>query len=246
MDPWRARSTGSPVPPRHSGPGASGDASVCGRGPPIIRGLGTSSGLDLQLEDAGGVGREVLMSARDELLELAAQDPRLARVRINSLADQTEFHLEVDRAKASALGLSIADINDTLSSAVGGTYVNDFIDRGRVKKVYIQSDAAYRMQPADIGNWFVRNSKSEMVPMSAFASGSWTMSTRSLERYNGASSVEIVGEPAERVSSGTALRAIEQLVAKLPIGVGYEWSGLSYQEKLSGSQAPALYAISVL
>jgi multidrug efflux pump len=222
------------------------DASIFVQGPPIIRGLGTSSGFDLQLKDTGGVGREVLTNARDQLLGLAAQDRRLARVRINSLADQTEFHLEVDRAKASALGLSIADVNDTLGSAVGGNYVNDFIDRGRVKKVYIQSDAAYRMQPADIGNWFVRNARGEMVPMSAVASGSWTTSTRSLERYNGASSIEIVGEPAERVSSGTALQAIEQLMARLPNGVGYEWSGLSYQEKLSGSQAPALYAISVL
>ena len=226
--------------------GAIRDASIFVQGPPIIRGLGTSSGFDLQLKDTGGVGREVLTSARDQLLELAAQDKRLARVRINSLADQTEFHLEVDRAKASALGLSIADVNDTLSSAVGGIYVNDFIDRGRVKKVYIQSDAPYRMQPADIGNWFVRNSGGEMVPMSAFASGSWTTSTRSLERYNGASSIEIVGEPAERVSSGTALQAMEQLMAKLPNGIGYEWSGLSFHEKLSGSQAPALYAISVL
>jgi len=222
------------------------DATTIVMSPPLIRGLGTSSGFDLELKDVAGVGREVLVRARDQLLDLARHDARLAHVRINGLADQPEFHLDVDQVKASALGLSIADVNDTISSAIGGIYVNDFVDRGRVKKVYIQSDPQYRMQPVDLARWFVRNANGEMVPLSAFSRGSWSLSAPSLERYNGNSSIEIIGEPAPGVSSGTALRTVEALAAKLPAGIGYEWSGLSYQEKLSGSQAPALYAISVV
>ena len=222
------------------------DASIYVSAPPLIRSLGTTSGFDLELKDAGGVGRETLASARDQLLELAAHDPLLARVRINGLGDQPEFHLEVDNAKAGALGLSTANITDTLATAIGGIYVNDFVDRGRIKKVYLQADAQFRMQPGDLDNWFVRNSDGAMVPMSAFATGSWRVSAQSLERFNGASSIEIVGEPAPGVSSGTALNRIEQLITKLPTGVGFEWAGLSYQEKLSGAQAPALYAISIL
>jgi hydrophobe/amphiphile efflux-1 (HAE1) family protein len=222
------------------------DASIFVSAPPLIRSLGTTSGFDLELKDAGGVGRATLASARDQFLELAAHDPLLARVRINGLGDQPEFHLEVDNAKAGALGLATANITDTLATAIGGIYVNDFVDRGRVKKVYLQADAQFRMQPGDLDNWFVRNAGGDMVPMSAFASGSWRVSAQSLERFNGASSIEIVGEPAPGVSSGTALNRIEELVAKLPTGVGFEWAGLSFQEKLSGAQAPALYAISVL
>ncbi|HEV7431405.1 MAG TPA: efflux RND transporter permease subunit [Steroidobacteraceae bacterium] len=222
------------------------DASIFVSAPPLIRSLGTTSGFDLELKDAGGVGRDTLAHARDQFLELAGRDPLLARVRINGLGDQPEFHLEVDQAKAGALGLSTANITDTLTTAIGGIYVNDFVDRGRVKKVYMQSDAQFRMQPGDLDNWFVRNSAGGMVPISAFASGSWRVSAQSLERFNGASSVEIVGEPAAGVSSGTALKRIEELVTKLPTGLGFEWAGLSYQEKLSGAQAPALYAISVL
>ena len=222
------------------------DASIFVSAPPLIRSLGTTSGFDLELKDAGGVGRDTLASARDQFLELAAHDPLLARVRINGLGDQPEFHLEVDQAKAGALGLSSANISDTLATAIGGIYVNDFVDRGRVKKVYLQSDAQFRMQPGDLDNWFVRNSAGDMVPISAFASGSWRVSAQSLERFNGASSVEIVGEPAPGVSSGTALKRIEELIGKMPAGVGFEWAGLSFQEKLSGAQAPALYAISVL
>ena len=222
------------------------DAATNVTAPPLIRGLGTANGFDLELKDVGGVGRDGLTRARDLLLELAGQDQRLAHVRINALGDQPEFHLNVDQVKASALGLSIANINDTISSAIGGNYVNDFIDRGRVKKVYIQADSPYRMQPGDLDRWFVRNASGEMVPISSFATGTWTLSPPSLERYNGNSSIEIVGEPASGVSSGTALQDVEALMEKLPAGVGYEWSGLSYQEKLSGSQAPALYAISIV
>ena len=222
------------------------DAATIVMSPPLIRGLGTSSGFELELKDVGGVGRDVLARARDQLLDLAKRDPRLANSRINGLGDQPEFHLNVDQVKASALGLSIADVNDTISSAIGGKYVNDFIDRGRVKKVYMQADPQYRMQPGDVDRWFVRNSGGDMVPLSAFSAGAWTLSSPSLERYNGSSSIEIIGEPAPGVSSGTALQSVEAMVAKLPAGIGYEWSGLSYQEKLSGSQAPALYAISIV
>ncbi len=222
------------------------DASIFVSAPPLIRSLGTTGGFDLELKDAAGVGRDTLASARDQFLELAAHDPLLARVRINGLGDQPEFHLEIDQAKAGALGLASANISDTLATAIGGIYVNDFVDRGRVKKVYLQSDAQFRMQPGDLDNWFVRNSVGDMVPISAFASGSWRVSAQSLERFNGASAVEIVGEPAPGVSSGTALKRIEELIGKMPTGVGFEWAGLSYQEKLSGAQAPALYAISVL
>jgi hydrophobe/amphiphile efflux-1 (HAE1) family protein len=222
------------------------DASIFISAPPLIRSLGTTSGFDLELKDAGGVGRDVLAGARDQFLDLAGRDPLLARVRINGLGDQPEFHLEIDQAKAGALGLASANISDTLATAIGGIYVNDFVDRGRVKKVYLQADAQFRMQPGDLDNWFVRNNGGDMVPISAFASGSWRVSAQSLERFNGASSIEIVGEPAPGVSSGTALKRIEELIAKLPTGVGFEWAGLSFQEKLSGAQAPALYAISVL
>ena len=144
------------------------DANIFVLRPPLIRALGTTSGFDLQLEDVGGVGRAVLARARDQFLELAGHDPLLAHVRLSGLADQPEFHLEVDQAKAGALGLSTANINDTLATAIGGSYVNDFVDRGRVKKVYMQADAPFRMQPGDLGNWFVRNATGEMVPMAAF------------------------------------------------------------------------------
>jgi len=222
------------------------DAAIFVQPPPQILGLGTSGGFDLELKDVGGVGRDTLVRARDQFLELAHQNKLLARVRANGLADQPEFHVEIDQPKASALGLAISDVNDTLSSAIGGSYVNDFIDRGRVKKVYIQADAPYRMQPGDLGNWYVRNATGGMVPMSAVASGAWTLSPPTLERYGGASAAEIVGEPAPGVSTGTALRAVERIIRALPGGIGFEWSGISYQEKLSGSQAPALYGISIL
>jgi hydrophobe/amphiphile efflux-1 (HAE1) family protein len=222
------------------------DANIFVQNPPQILGLGASGGFDLELKDVGGVGREALVRAREQFLDLAKQNPQLARVRANGLADQPEFHVTIDQAKASALGLSIEDINNTLSSAIGGSYVNDFVDRGRVKRVYIQADAPFRMQPGDLDSWYVRNASGGMVPMSAVASGSWTLSPPALERYGGASATEIVGEPAPGVSTGTALTEVEHIIAQLPAGIGYEWSGISYQEKLSGAQAPALYGISIL
>jgi hydrophobe/amphiphile efflux-1 (HAE1) family protein len=222
------------------------DANIVLNMPPAIRGLGTGNGFDLQLKDVSGIGSEALARARAQLIQLASEDPLLARVRANAPKDQPVFHLDIDRNKATTLGLAVNDVNDTLASAIGGLYVNDFIDRGRVKRVYVQGDAGYRMQPADLDRWFVRNSSGGMVPLAAFSTGSWTVSPPTRERYNGASSSEILGEPAEGVSSGTAMNEVEKLVAQLPSGVGYEWSGISYQERLSGSQAPALYGISIL
>jgi multidrug efflux pump len=222
------------------------DATIYVMTPPQIRGLGNGSGFELALKDVGGVGRETLGRALAQLLGMAAKDPLLVGVRRDGLEDQPEFHLEVDGQKAAALGLAIADVNDTLSSAIGGSYVNDFVDRGRVKKVYIQADAPFRMQPGDLDAWFVRNASGGMVPMSAIATGRWTLSPPILQRYNGASSHRVIGDPAAGVSSGTALREMEHMAAQLPPGVGYEWSGISYQEKLSGAQAPLLYAVSVL
>ena len=146
-------------------------------------------------------------------------------MRADGLADQPEFHIEIDQAKAGALGLAPADINDTLSSALGGSYVNDFINKGRVKKVYMQADAPFRMQPGDIGNWHVRNRSGEMVPLSAFATGIWTCGPPRLERYNGARHVALIGEAGPGVSTGDAMQAVERLMAQLPAGIGYEWSG---------------------
>jgi hydrophobe/amphiphile efflux-1 (HAE1) family protein len=222
------------------------DANIVLNMPPAIRGLGTGNGFDLQLKDVSGIGSAALAKAREQLMQLAAQDPLLARVRANVPREQPEFHLDIDRNKATTLGLAVSDVNDTLASAIGGLYVNDFVDRGRVKRVYLQGDAGYRMQPADLDRWFVRNSTGGMVPLAAFSSGSWTVSAPTRERYNGASSSEILGEPAAGVSSGTAMNEMEKLISQLPSGIGYEWSGISYQERLSGSQAPALYAISIL
>jgi hydrophobe/amphiphile efflux-1 (HAE1) family protein len=214
--------------------------------PPAIRGLGTGNGFDLQMKDVGGIGSAALRQARDRLLELAQSDKLLVRVRANSPREQPEYHLSVDKDKASALGLALADVNSTLNTALGGQYVNDFIDRGRVKKVLVQGDAPYRMQPVDAGRWYVRSAGGGMVPLAAIASGEWSTTPPTRERYNGAASVEIIGEPAEGVSSGTAMTEMERLVGQLAAGVGYEWSGVSLQEKISGSQAPALYAISLL
>jgi len=222
------------------------DARIIASSPPAINGLGNSSGFDMELEDHAGLGHAQLMAARDQLLDLAAKSPLLSRVRHNGLDDSPQLQIDIDQHKAQALGLSIADINSTLSTAWGSTYVNDFVDRGRVKKVYVQADAPYRMLPDDVDRWFVRNASGTMVPFSAFTTSHWQTGSPRLERYNGSSSLEIVGEAANGVSSGTSMDEMEKLVAKLPAGVGLEWTGMSYQERLSGSQAPALYAISLL
>ena len=214
--------------------------------PPAVVELGNATGFDFQLQDRGGLGHDKLMEARNQLLGMAAQNPALIAVRPNGQEDTPEYRLDVDLAKAGALGLTQADINDTLQTAWGSSYVNDFIDKGRVKRVFLQGDASARMRPEDFNKWFVRNSAGDMVPFSAFASAHWAYGSPRLERYNGLASAEIMGDAAPGRSTGEAMAQMEFMAAKLPAGIGYEWTGLSYQERMSGSQAPALYAISLL
>ncbi|EMH4162551.1 multidrug efflux RND transporter permease AcrD [Pluralibacter gergoviae] len=222
------------------------EARVYASNPPAISGLGSSAGFDMQLQDHAGLGHDALMAARDSLLQMASREPQLIRVRHNGLDDSPQLQIDIDQRKAQALGVAVSDINDTLQTAWGSDYVNDFMDRGRTKKVYVQSAAPYRMLPNDINLWYVRNKSGEMVPFSAFATSHWETGSPRLERYNGYSSVEIVGEAASGVSTGTAMHVMETLVSQLPAGFGLQWTAMSYQERLSGAQAPALYAISLL
>jgi len=222
------------------------DGIVFAFAPPAVRELGNATGFDFQLQDRAGLGHVKLMEARNQLLGMAAKNPNLMAVRPNGQDDTPQFNLDIDPEKAGALGLSLADINDVVSTAWGSVYINDFINKGRVKKVYIQADAPYRMLPEDLYKWYVRNKSGMMVPFSAFASTHWTYGSPRLERYNGIPSMEILGQPAPGKSSGAAMREMENMAAKLPAGIGFEWTGLSYQERMSGSQAPALYAISLL
>ena len=222
------------------------DAMVFAFAPPAVIELGNATGFDLYLQDSGRLGHDALMQARNQFLGMAAQHPDLAGVRPNGLEDAPQLRLDVDHAKAGALGVSVADINAMLSTAWGSAYVNDFIDRGRVKRVYLQSDANFRMQTEDLNQWRVRNKAGQMVPFSAFGSARWELGSPRLERYNGLPAVEVLGQPAPGKSSGAAMRAVEEIAAKLPPGISVAWTGLSYQERLSGSQAPALYALSLL
>lgn len=222
------------------------DAKLFVNQPSPVRGLGQGSGFTLELKDVGGLGHQALMDARNKFIQLAAENPKLNRVRPSGLDDTPMFRLNIDDQKTGIYNLTTASINSTLSIAMGGTYVNDFINKGRVKKVYLQGDAPYRMQPEDINRWYVRNSTNDMVPFSAFSNTRWISGSPLLERYNGISSVEIVGEAAKGTSTGEAMRIAEELIKQLPTGIGYEWSAQSYQERLSGSQAPLLYAVSVI
>ncbi|BDG10049.1 efflux RND transporter permease subunit [Anaeromyxobacter paludicola] len=214
--------------------------------PPAVMELGNATGFDLQLQDRGGVGHEALMAARNQLLGAVRGEAGVAGVRPNGLEDTSEYKIDVDRQKASALGVSLADVNATLASTWGTSYVDDFLDGGRIKKVYMQADAPYRMRPEDVSRLYVRNAQGQMTPFSAFTTGRWTTGSPRLERFNGVPSLEILGAPAPGRSSGEAMAAMERLARQLPPGVGYEWTGLSFEERLSGSQAPALYAISLL
>ena len=214
--------------------------------PPAVAELGQASGFDFQLQDRGGLGHNRLMEARNQLLGMAMKNPKLMAVRPNGQDDSPQFKLDIDDVKAGALGVSLADINSVLATAWGGAYVNDFIQNGRVKKVFIQSDARYRMLPEDINNWYVRSKNGDMVPISAFSNAHWQFGSPRLERYNGIPSVEIMGQAAPGVSTGEAMAEMEKMAAQLPPGTGYEWTGLSYEEKNAGAQAPALYAISLL
>ncbi|AOZ02757.1 multidrug efflux RND transporter permease [Cupriavidus sp. USMAHM13] len=223
------------------------DANVFPVNPPSIPELGTASGFDFELQDRAGLGHEKLMEARNMLLGMAAKDPSLAQVRPNGLNDTPQFKINIDREKANALGLTTSSIDQTFSIAWASSYVNNFLDLdNRIKKVYAQGDARFRMNPDDLSYWYVRNAAGTMVPFSAFSSGQWIYGSPKLERYNGIPAVEIQGAAAPGKSTGQAMTAVEAIAAKLPDGIGYEWTGLSYQERQSGSQAPILYGISIL
>jgi len=222
------------------------DAQVFAITPPSVQELGNATGFDLQMEDRGNLGHEGLIAARNQFLGLAARNPLLLGVRPNSLDDTPQLHVDIDQAKASALGVSLADIDTTLSAAWGSSYINDFIDRGRVKRVYMQGDAPYRMTPQDLDRWYVRSANGTMAPFSSFATSRWTIGPASLTRYNGLPAIELQGQGAPGVSTGTALAEMRKLAQQLPKEIGIEATGLSYQEELSGSQAPALYALSIL
>ena len=222
------------------------DAMAFAFAPPAVVELGNATGFDVQLQDRAALGHEALINARNMFLGMAMKDKRLVGVRPNGQDDMAEYKLDIDQAKANAQGVTMSEVNDMLSTAWGSSYVNDFIDRGRVKMVYLQGDAPYRMLPEDLNKWHVRNKNGEMVPFSSFASAHWSYGSPRLERYNGSSSVEIMGQGAPGVSTGEAMDAVAEIAGKLPPGIGYEWTGVSFEEKRSGAQAPALYAISLL
>ncbi|MHB0851601.1 efflux RND transporter permease subunit [Stutzerimonas nitrititolerans] len=222
------------------------DAQVFAFAPPAVMELGNATGFNFYLQDRAGLGHEALMGARNQFLGMAAQSSVLQAVRPNGLNDEPQYQLLIDDEKARTLGVSLDEINSALSIGWGSSYVNDFIDRGRVKKVYMQGTAPSRMGPEDLDKWFVRNDQGEMVPFSAFGSGKWVYGSPKLSRYNGVSAMEILGEAAPGYSTGDAMAEIERLAQQLPSGVGVSWTGLSYEERLSGGQAPALYALSLL
>jgi multidrug efflux pump len=222
------------------------DGMVFAISPPAVMELGQANGFDFMLQDRGGLGHEKLMAARNQMLGMAMQNKKLVAVRPNGQDDSPQFKLDIDDVRAGALGVSLADINSVLATAWGSSYVNDFIENGRVKKVFLQAAAEYRMLPEDINKWYVRNNRGEMVPFSALSSARWQYGSPRLERYNGIPSVELMGQAAPGISTGEAMAEMEQMVAQLPAGIGYEWTGLSYEEKNAGAQAPALYAISLL
>ena len=222
------------------------DAQIFTVIPPAVQELGNANGFDFQLKDNAGRGHEALNAAKFQLLGMAEKDKALAGVRPNGLPDVPQLKLDLDPARATALGLQVSDVNATLSTAFGSSYINDFIDRGRVKRVYMQGDAPYRSSPEDIDRWYVRGATGTMAPFSAFSTSHWITGASRLERYNGLPSANIQGQPAPGVSSGAALDAMEKLAKKLPGGFGFEWTGLSFEEKAGGSQAPLLYALSVV
>lgn len=222
------------------------DARVFAFGPPPIPGLGRAGGFNFYLQDRAGLGHDALMAARNELLGAAAQDPRLVGVRPNGLDDVPQLKVDIDQRRAQAMGVSLETVNDTLAAAMGGVYVNDFIDRGRVKRVYVAADGEYRRSPEDLKLWRIPNEDGELVPFAAFADVSWTSGSPKLERYNGVPAVNLLGNAAPGVSSGEAMMAIERIVAGLPPGIGMEWTGISREEIETGAKAPLLYALSLL
>lgn len=222
------------------------DAMIFAFAPPAVLELGNATGFDFELLDLIGNGHDKLMAARNQLLGMAAQDPLLMAVRPNGMSDEPQYKLNIDWERARALNLNVSDINDTISAAWGSAYVNDFLDRGRIKRVYLQGEPDSRMLPSDLGKWYVRNSTGQMVPFSAFSSAEWTYGSPKLERYNGEPSVEILGVPAPGLSTGTAMAEMEKLASRLPPGFGHQWTGMSFEEQRAGSQAPSLYALSII
>jgi len=220
-------------------------AQVVAFAPPPVFELGNATGFDFELIDRASVGHQVLMQARSQLLELASKDPAIGMLRPNGLDDEPQYQLDIDWEKASALGVSVSTISNSLAAGWGSSYINQFLDRGRVKKVFIQGDLGTRMLPQDLDRWYVRNNVGQMIAFSTFANAHWTYGSPKLERYNGSASLEFLGAPAPGRSSGDALQAMEKLAAKMPKGIGFDWTGLSYEERLSGSQAPMLYAASL-
>lgn len=222
------------------------DALVFAFAPPAVMELGNAAGFDFELQDMAGLGHEKLMAARNQLLGMARQHPDLAMVRPNGMEDTPQYRINIDWDKASALGLSVSDVTGVIATAWGSSYVNDFLDKGRVKKVIMQSDAPYRMMPEDIGRWHARGKNGEMVPLSSFSTAEWTMGSPRLERYNGVPAMQILGAPAPGKSSGQAMAAMEELAGQLPEGIGFSWTGLSFQELQAGSQTIMLYGLSIL
>jgi multidrug efflux pump len=248
---WKDRKSGKNRAPAIAGRAMGAlssirDAQVFALVPPAVQELGQATGFDMQLENTGGLSHDQFLAARNQLLGMAAQNPGLVAVRPNGSEDSPQVHINIDTAQAGALGVNQADINSTLTAAWGPSYINDFIDKDRVKRVFMQGDAPFRSDPHDLSAWQVRNSSGEMTPFSAFTTSSWTTGPAQLQRYNGVPSFEIQGQAAKGKSSGYAMKEMEKLVAKLPPGVGFEWTGLSYQEQASGAQAPVLYGLSIL
>jgi len=223
------------------------DANIAAFSPPPIQGLGTAAGFDFQLKDVGGVGHDALMQARNQLLALAKQDPDLAQVRPNGLDDNPTFKIDIDREKASVLGVALSDIDQSFSILWGSSFINNFLDTdNRIKRVFAQADAPFRMNPEDLKTIYVRNAQGTLVPFSSLAKGSWQYGSPKLERYNGVSSAEILGVAPPGKSIGQAMAAMERLALKLPAGVGYEWTGISLQQIQAGNQAPYFYLLSLL
>ncbi|MBV1831006.1 efflux RND transporter permease subunit [Komagataeibacter melomenusus] len=221
-------------------------AQIFAVNPPAVLELGNATGFDLELEDRGHLGHTQLLAARNMVLGMAAKDRRLTAVRPNGMEDAPQFHLDIDREKANALGITIADINTTIEGALGSIYVNQFLRDDRVKQVYIQGEPDARMIPDDLSKWYIRNATGGMVPFNAFVSGQWIMGPQKVEDYNGLNAFEILGQPAAGYSSGDSIAAMKEILAKLPAGVGYEWTGLSFEQMASGSFTGPLYALAVI
>ena len=243
-NPWQSAAAIAGRAMRHFGGDPEGRVFVFS--PPAVMELGNATGFDLELEDRGNLGHDKLLAARNQLLGMAAQTPTLMAVRPNGLDDAPQYRLDIDREKANALGVSVTDLDTTIQGALASQYVNQFLRDGRVKQVYVQGDAEGRMLPSDLSKWYVRNSAGTMVPFDAFLSGRWTVGPQKVESYNGQTSFEILGAPAPGSSTGAAMATMQDLISRLPPGIGYEWTGLSYEQRKAGSQTGALYAISLV